>query len=291
MSRRTLMWLWGALVSGYFLWEAGHYRGIYGMLAEWQIAWFGWYIPILTFGIPALCLILPVTFLLRRRRKTAERDRGRGRVRRSGVASRIDVLVMHALYAGTAILGVCTAFALIFAIFFLPNQDGLPTTVVLGETSPAKLTEGPTRLVGGTSGEIAIFKKAWMIDRYDIAYTPLLIGPHGDQNVQFFSETDPPKQPGKAFPANAPVRTGILVKGGMPGTMRALYEGLGYRIGKPYYTLYASKQSLAFPYFLQVVELALFTLLFGIFAWFQRRHVKKQEQKPADTPAEASATT
>lgn len=275
------MWLWGALVTGYFLWEAGLYRGIYGMLAEWQIAWFGWYIPILTFGIPALIFILPVTFLLRRRRKRVESS---GRVRIG--PSRIDILVKQALYAGTAILGFCTLLALVFAIFFLPNQDGLPTTVVLGETDATKLAEGPTRLVGGTSGEIAIFKKAWLIDRYDIAYTPLTVGPHGDQNVKFFSETDPPKQPGKAFPANAPVRTGILVKGGMPGTMRALYQGLGYRIGKPYYTLYASKQSLAFPYFLQVVELALFTLLFGIFAWLQRRHVKKQEKTNAE-PATA----
>ena len=62
-TKRRVSWAWIALVSAYFLWEAGTYRGFYAWAAEWQIRNYGGYIPVLTFSAFALLFSLPALIL------------------------------------------------------------------------------------------------------------------------------------------------------------------------------------------------------------------------------------
>jgi hypothetical protein len=79
MKREGSIWLilsilWVALVSGYWLWAAISFSGLYRWLAEWQTAQFGGYYERATAILPALLIAGPAIVYLQRRAAVAKAE-------------------------------------------------------------------------------------------------------------------------------------------------------------------------------------------------------------------------
>ncbi|MBA3897094.1 MAG: hypothetical protein H0X36_08170 [Sphingomonadaceae bacterium] len=152
-------------------------------------------------------------------------------------------------------------------------------TVAVGDPWTAPPSEGPTRLTGVAPGRIAIFGQYWPVDRQRIGFAPAAA--QGDaRDVRYFVEVPRPADGRWPVAASGAEWSGILVKGGLPGTMERLFRALGYRVADDHYTLYISVRSMRLGHYLRALQFGLGAFVFLLFAVLQRRYVRRTRMPP-----------
>lgn len=278
IKRLALLWL--VVVAGFFLWESRRYGGIFAWMAEWQIALFGFYKPALTMLLLALLLFLPIMIVVLARRRR----------RRQQTVEIVDDRVAPAT-AGRylTLLNLCGLLFTIAAIasalwtFFLPGWSGVPQQVSAATAPAADIRQGPTRLTGGAAeARTSAFIQNYLIGERETRFAAIRPPQGADPAVRYFVEIDPAERERGVRSAPGVVRTGILVRNGLPGTIRRLYGELGYSVATPHYVLYQTPVPYRLPYFISAVQFALAGLLCWLVGLFQTRRVRRLRTEAED---------
>jgi len=267
---------WIAAWLSYFAWEALAYRGFFGKLAEFQITHMGGYAPLLTFFILVGVTACPAWLLLRRIRlkELVAAELGEADAYRlEGIRSLRTV--MRGFAVATSIGAV--AFVL-YATFMLPGPGGRIQTIAASEANAVPIVDGPARLVGGEVGAVVLFGQSWFLGGDRMAFAPYRATAKNPDAATLFVQLpvlDNEKPP--SFQQQTSW-SGIIVEGGLPGTVRTLLNSAGVGISSPYFTLYASNYDLRIWYWLQSIQWALVTLFLLASTWLLSRQAKRLEQ-------------
>ena len=283
MTPRTLSLLklacrgWMLLCGLYFIWEAATYRGLFGRLAELQIHYFGAYAPLLTFLFLFFLFALPAWILLRILRKREKKEESpeetvESQIKRARNLRRI-------IYSFAIATSIVVVGFILYTLFVLPGPRGEMRTIAASDAGTIAISEGPARLVGGELGTIVYFGQDWFLDDDRMAFAPYRVaGGKDGARALLFVQLDASNKDRLARVTQRPSWSGILVEGGLPGTARALFNGIGVGIGEPYYTLYRDEYSLKIRFWLQAIQWTILSLFLLIFGRLQTRRIKKLEE-------------
>jgi hypothetical protein len=268
---------WLAVVGLYFLWEAYHYSGLYGWLAERQYARLGHYLPNLTFMVLLIVLGLPAAWIFRARRA----------LRREGLADQAGPAA--AVYAGNQLRRLLFALSFALAVaalgaflwtFTLPRFDGpsAPVSVDAGQAAPPPT--GPAVLHGQIVHPLtATHTRRFLIGARSEYFAPVVAVPKDGQKntppIRYFVELPAPLTGPQAVISPLTQRSGVLVRNGLPGSIEQLYQEAGHAVEAPFYVLYVSPDTLRRPYYITACQLLLAALVALIAALVQRRHVRQ----------------
>lgn len=278
---RVLCRIWVIVCLGYFTWEALAYRGIFKKLAELQISYMGGYAPLLTYFCLAGFTAIPAWLLLKRARRRELVASGVG----DGEAYRIEqIRSLHIILRNFALLTSVAAIAFVLcATFALPDSAGQVQSIAASEVNAVSITEGPARLVGGEVGDVALFGQSWLVGGDRMAFAPYRAPSDRPGAASLFVQLPTPDNGGRPKFRQQTSWSGIIVKGGLPGTVRTLFGSAGTNIAEPYYTLYASEYDLKIWYWLQSFQWALVTLFLLGCTWLLSRQAKRLEKSTGFT--------
>jgi hypothetical protein len=284
--RRTFLWMWVLVVVLYFAWEATAYRGLFAWLAEWQFVHLGQDLPTLNFGALTTIFAWPALHLFRRRVQREERD-DRSTKTQALDADTIDIPAarrdaeaaedaardyMHFLFGFTTAMVLAAVVALSWTLL-LPRLEGTPHAVQVEGALP---DEGPARLVGTvTYGRIASFRRGILFLRRAALYAPVVPADGSMRDIRYFVEFLPSERADIRSNSTVTERRGILVRNDLPGALARLYHYLGYDPEPRYFVLYASSETIRWPYYMVALQFAIGALGFLACALFQRRHVSR----------------
>ena len=283
-KRRAFLWTWVLVSVLYFSWESAAYRGIFAYLTEWQFDHIGQDLPTFTFGLLTTAAAWPALHLFRRRREDqqdlaedateAERAEALAREEFSDSLAAIDAArdYMHYLWGFTAALLLAAIVALLWTLA-LPRLEGPTRSVDIAGAEPK---EGPAELVGTVAyGRIASFSRGILFVRRSELYAPILPPGGKRSDIRYFVEFSPDERALIHSGASLTRRRGILVRNDLPGALVRLYRYLGYYPATRYFVLYASSQTIRWPYYMIAAQFILGALTFVISALFQQRHLGK----------------
>ena len=288
--RRRIEWAltaWLVVVTLYFLWEAATYHGLYALLAEWQFDTFGRYLPILTLALPILVFGSPALLMLRSRRR--DDMAASPATRRQAVA--LGSGFRRVLFVTASVLGVAALATFVWALF-LPTMATPTRNIVLGTPASVAPAEGPAFVKGQILYKrTAAFNQNLLFMQRGVRFAPIVVPGQSVPSIQYFVELPPSTSTNPQVPSAT--RAGVLMRSHLPGSIVQLYRYAGYHISKPYYLLYASEQTMRWPYYVTGAQLALAALIVLIAALLQHRHVRNEtmpdEEPVAETPAEPAA--
>jgi hypothetical protein len=269
--------VWTLICGLYFLWEALAYRGVFARLAEIQIGRFGSYVPLLTYLFLFTLAVVPVWivawFFARRHEK--DLDFADLLKLRLSQARKLRLLLVG---LAAASLSVAIGFA-VYAFWLLPGQNGELRTVAASEFGAVPITEGPTRIVGGELGSVIFFGQDWFIGDDRMAFAPYRPVADNKGPARVFVQLKAAGKKDRETIVQRPAWSGIIVEGGLPGTVRVLFNYIGIRISEPYYTLYANEYALKIRFLLQAVQWTFLTLFLAVLVLIQTGTVRKLDRQ------------
>lgn len=272
---RVLSQAWAALCGLYFLWEALSYRGVFSRLAEFQIARFGHYVPLLTY-LFLLCLCtIPVLIIAQLLLKQSHAEMPLADV----VALRLSQAQrLQRLLIALSATALCVAGGfLLYTFYALPDQKGELQTITASEAGSLAVKEGPARLVGGELGTIIFFGQDWLIGDDRMAFSPYRPAAGGDGLAHVFVQLEATRKSDAERITQRPSWSGLIVEGGLPGPVRVLFNYLGVGISTPYYTLYQSEYAMKIRYWLQAIQWAILSAFLALLVAFQKRAIARIE--------------
>lgn len=263
--------VWVFLVTLYFAWESSTYRGLYALLSEWQLDWFGHYLPVLTFAFLVLLFGCPAAWLLRSPHEPGKQlppgDIGGSAAIIAGMNFRRTLLG----FAGG--LGAAAIGCLLWTLT-LPRME-TPRRLITAEAPVGQpLARGPALL----RGEIlytrtSAFTQDLLFTRRGVRFAPLVAPGNQAPSIRYFVELSPAGDEAQPPADMVSTRSGILMRSGLPGSIVRLYRYAGYRIEQPYYVLFASSLTMRWPYYVTAAQLAIAALAVLVAALVQHRHV------------------
>ncbi len=251
---RASVGAWGIIVALFLLWQTLTYRGLMALAAEWQFNTFGRYYPSLTYILLAVVIGSPVFWLLHKRRPQPGADtRASAYEEEWGLPGLTFIRTMLGIGIGCLL----TALVVLIAMMSLPGDSGPVERIALGSpAASAKPRTGPTILVGRVVRErTAGLNQELLVSRRTMRFAPMLTPGIGPQAVRFFVEIGPNENAATLRPDG--LREGILREGGLPGELEKLFRYAGYDLARPYYTLFATRDALQWPYRVAATQLAL----------------------------------
>jgi hypothetical protein len=277
--------VWTLVFGLYFLWEALAYRGLFGRLAEFQIGRFGSYVPLLTYLFLFTIAVVPAWIIawFFARRHEEDLDLAALLSLRISQARKLRVLLVA---LATASFSVAVGFA-IFALWFLPGQNGELRTITASEFGAVPIQEGPTRIVGGELGTVIFFGQDWFIGDDRMAFSPYRPVADSKGLARVFVQLETTGTRDRESIVQRPVWSGIIVEGGLPGTVRVLFNYIGVGISDPYYTLYQNEYALKIRFWLQAIQWVFLTLFLTFLIVSQTRTIRKLERQKAAAAAPA----
>jgi hypothetical protein len=276
---------WTLICGMYFLWEALAYRGLFGRLAEFQIATFGSYVPLLTYLVLFMLAVAPAWIIVWFFARRHEEDLGLGDLIELRVTqARKLSLLLVALAAAS--FSVAAGFA-VYALWFLPGQNGELRTIAASEFGAVPIHEGPTRIVGGELGTVILYGQDWSIGDDRMAFSPYRPVADSTGPARVFVQLETTGKKDRGSIAQRPVWSGIIVEGGLPGTVRVLFNYIGVGISDPYYTLYQNEYALKVRFWLEASQWAFLTLFLTLLIGLQRKTIRNLERQKADAAAAA----
>ncbi|MFS0771929.1 hypothetical protein [Sphingomonas sp. 1P08PE] len=237
---------WGILVCLFLLWQTLTYRGLMALAAEWQFNTFGRYYPSLTYVLLATLIASPVLWLLRR----PPVDRA------DTVSAMLPGLIFIRTIVGIGAGCLLVCLVVLIAMASLPGDTGPIERIVLGSrTATAVPRTGPTILVGTVVRDrTAGLNQELLVARRTMRFAPMLTPGASPQSVRFFVEIGPDENAATLRPDG--LREGILRRDGLPGELEKLFRYAGYDLTRPYYTLFATRAGLQWPYRVAAIQLA-----------------------------------
>lgn len=273
---RTLCRTWIIVWFGYFSWEALAYRGFFKRVAEFQISQMGGHAPLLTYFFLAGLSAIPAWFFLKRARRKHLIAVGID----DGDAYRLEQLrALHTILRSFALVACASAIAFgLYASLALPDLKGPVQPIAASEASSVNIIEGPARLVGGEIGEVALFGQSWLTGADRMAFAPYRAASDEPGAASLFVQLPAPNNGERPKFQQQTSWSGIIVKNGLPGTVRTLFGSAGIGIADPYYTLYSSEYDLKIWYWLQSIQLTLVTFFLLGCTWLLSRQAQRLEQ-------------
>jgi hypothetical protein len=277
--RRVWLWLWVLVVVLYFAWEAVSYRGLFSIIAEWQFNHFGQDLPTFIFGALTTIFAWPALYLFRRRVLVEESAADGNPADPDAIdlpAARRDAEAaedaardyMHFLFGFTVAMILAAAVALAWTLL-LPKPEGPTQPIAVTGALPK---EGPAQMVGTVQyGRIASFSRGILFLRRTALYAPVISPRDATGEIRYFVEFRPSERADISNGGTISHRRGILVRNDLPGALERLYRYLGYITSDRYYVLYASAETIRWPYYLVAIQFAIGGLGFLVCALFQRR--------------------
>ena len=278
---RALAWIWIAAAIGYCLWEATAYRGLFALLSEGELVSFGGYAPLLNCIALSVLLSLPAGILLRylaNEKSDAEPPLYAAQRSAQRIASLLTVI-------GASLLLACATTA-VYAAYAFPQATRSAQMIAVGiDDAGIEPSEGSTRLVAGRMGRVAVFRQFWFIGDAATAFAPYTPVEADGRNARYFVEIDFEQIDDLRGKLNRPVWSGLLVEGGLPGTMRALYEKFGIAVPPHHYTLYSSRAKAQSIYWIKAGQLGLSAIILLLLGWAQQRRANRLAPR-IDEPVE-----
>ena len=282
-----LIWLprlWVGLVAVLLLWQCVNYNGIWALAAEWQFNVLGTYHPTITYLLLLLLLSSPMIVLRwlgRRRQVQTETSQGLEvrQLRRAIGATRAfrNVLAAAAIVVG---LGALVTGA---SAFLLPAADGPVRRVVVTGTEVTPPL-GPVELQGRVLyDKVAAFNQDLLITHTSVRFAPVVGEGASQSNFRFFVELPAEGPPRKADTPT--LRQGVLRQGGLPGELVRLYRYAGFAVTPDCFVLFQSTASMRRPYFIDMVEFLIFSLLFGVLALGGSFRIRRLKQRMENVSA------
>lgn len=283
---RIIGTVWIAAVAGYFASEAWSYSGVFARISEWQFSAFDQSWPMATFLILAgICAIpgLMVLVLAERRRPVAE-----GEDRLVHDAQRV-MRILRFIGFGLAI----ASFLCLVPIAFLPGKGGPIQEIAARQNRQGAPSEGAARIMGDVlMSRMTTLQQNLVFARRQLRLAPILPGP-GERVVRYLVQVTP-NEIEAARTGNPPlVFSGVLVRQGLPGTLRTLYHDAGIPLADSPLVLYRYSSTLYRPYFVAALQCALMAMIV-LLAWFwQRRNLRTEMRRsiaPRVTATDAAMT-
>lgn len=283
---RSLLAFWVFIVTVYFLWEAAGYQGLYALLSEWQLDQFGRYLPVLTFSFLVLLFGSPIAWLLRhkkfRRRKGAEKKTEEDVAIATGLSFRNILLGFAGGLCGAAVLCLVMAWT-------QPVMKASERTISAAFPADEAIAEGPATL----QGEIlftrtSAFTQDLLFKQRGVRFAPMVAPGAPDTssgNIDYFVELPMSDRNSVETPEVIELRSGILQRNSLPGSIVRLYRYAGYELEHPYYVLYTSVSTMRWPYYVAAAQLAIAAFLALLAALFQHRQINQWKPEGAEGKA------
>ena len=266
--------LWTAIVTVLFVWELVNYRGVVAFFAEWQFGLFGHAYPLISFLVPIIILASPglILFWRARRRKSEERL--------ASATVRSAVAFQKMLVSVAASFGVGALIFLLASLNIEASPD-LAERIDLAKPVISVPAEGQATITGSLLyTQTAALNQDLVFMRSSQRFAPIVPPGANANDLQFFVEL-----PASATPESMrgiSSVSGILQRNALPGELVRLYRYAGFRVEPPYYVLFLSKESIAWPQQRMAIELLLISLVFAVLSLLQRRRIKQLELDLAD---------
>ncbi|WP_445192450.1 hypothetical protein ACT009_00455 [Sphingomonas sp. Tas61C01] len=259
---RHVLAAWSIAVALVLLWQLLAYRGLMALAAEWEFDAFGRYYPALTYLLLVILLGSPILWLLRGR---ADED----------LPGRTFIRALLGIAIGCAV-GSAIAVATVIA---QPADSGNPSRIVIGTPSADGKVTGAATLVGDVIEQrVAGLSENLFVARRSFRFAPIVSPGNrgGGETVRYFVEIDGRNTLARARTDGA--LRGILKPKALPGELVRLFRYAGTDVARDYQVLFATRDSLTWPYRVIAVELLLVALLCAIAAFGLHLHRERRRQ-------------
>lgn len=271
-SRPTIFWLalgWMALVAVASLWQAMAFTGWYRWLAEWQMAQFGQYQPVLTGVLPGILLAAPaLSWLGKRDRALQDADAAAGDPAATNVRARRMSFWAILLSAAVAIGAYLWSQTI---------PDGSGPSTRLEVASAGTPPSGPVELIGELDSERAIVleqtNKGVITKNY---YIPVVAPGAKGQPIRYLWKYYQQGYSGRdeAPPIIGYALSGVLVENGLPGEASATFAREKIVLASPHYLL-TSASGQRDNFYIAAALGALFAIMFAAAAIGQTIRIGK----------------
>ncbi|WP_375420725.1 hypothetical protein [uncultured Sphingomonas sp.] len=245
LRMRHLLAAWAVAVALVLLWQSLAYRGLMALAAEWEFDAFGRYYPAMTYLLLVVLLGSPVLWLMRGRAD----DHLPGR---TFIRALLGVAIACALGSGLALATMIAQ----------PGDDGAATRIVIGSSSAEGARAGVAVLVGDViEDRVAGLSENLFVARRSFRFAPIVAPGDrgGSAPVRFFAEIGADNTLAMARRDGA--LQGILKPQALPGELVRLFRYAGVDVARDYQVLFATRDSLTWPYRVIAVELSVVALL------------------------------
>lgn len=259
---RHLLAAWAIAVVLVLLWQLVAYRGLIALAAEWEFDAFGRYYPALTYLLLVVLLGSPVLWLIRGRAD----DHLPGR---TFIRALLGVAIGCAVGGGIA---VATMIA-------QPDGDGAAARIVIGSPGAEGARATTAVLVGDViEDRVAGLSENLFVARRSFRFAPI-VSPgsrSSGEPARYFVEIGGGNTLALAR-ADGALR-GILKPQALPGELVRLFRYAGIDVARDYQVLFATRDSLVWPYRVIAVELLLAGLLCAVAALGLHLHRERRRQ-------------
>ena len=276
--------VWLLIVIAFFVWEKLNYRGFFGSISEWQFDLVRRNFPITTLMILILIIGSPAIWYLSSTRKV--KDAGDynempNEERNRALKDWYFTIRMRNILAIVSAIALTASVAFLIALLSLPSSDGTPRIVDLANAPPS-VPNGPVTMSGTILySQTALYENNIIATSDGFRYAPMVGSEDEVRAHRYFLQFR--SQNGAALPVDEAGRiTGTLVRNGLPGAIRELYRRNGYAVDQPNYILFTSRYAMIQPRLMASLQLALLSVLIGLFGYIQHR---RQKAPPATATA------
>jgi hypothetical protein len=274
---RHILGAWAIFVALFLLWQLFAYRGLMALAAEWEFNTFGRYYPALTYVLIVVLLASPILWLLRPRRRRVVVEGEEMVVERPIVG--LPGLAFIRVILGVAIGCAVASLIALIGMIMQPDDQGVAARITIGSAAAGTPAEGPTVLVGDVVGErVAGLSEDLILARRSFRYAPMLSPGGRAEPVRFFVEVGDANTLATARQDGS--LTGILKRDALPGELVRLFRYAGFDVAVPHYVLFASRDSIQWPFRVVAGELALAALICALVTL--GLHVRRERIRQGD---------
>lgn len=269
---RLLCFGWVAAVCCYFAIEAWYYSGLFEKLSEWQFTVFDQTWPMLTYSLLVGVFSIPGVMLF-----------ALAGMRR-GLPEDVDPDIFRATRTlrGLRLAGFGFAIASLVClvpIALMPGQGGPVREVAANQQANLAPAEGAVRISGDVlMSRMTTLEQNLLVNRRQLRLAPILPGP-GESTVRYLVQVTPTDVEAARTGKTAVQFTGILVKQGLPGSLRTLYRDAGIPLADKVMVLYRYPGTMRRPYIVAGMQCAIMAMIVLLGWLWQRRHIRELEKR------------
>lgn len=273
----------GLLLGAFLLYQAFVYRGFVSSLAEWQFGRIESYFPLATLlillAVFSLVVWMVVSSIAKRKKRNELPEHER--VFRNGhrLANGLTVIA--------TVLGLAAVTSLVLMFAWVPST-GTPVAVNAG-SSFAPESGATTDLRGLVRHDrTARFRQHILLFHRTIYYAPVepVRGAAPGEPVAYFVERDD----AGAGPATVETNRGLLRANALPGEIARMYQDAGIELSPEVMVLQPGTAHARWPFLVLAGQFALQAIIFGAFAYYERRRLKRTIERMAAAQEPAPGT-
>lgn len=282
-SRRfitVLSWIWVLIVTAHLVMGWMNYTGAFRWAAELQIRAFGKYSDKLAFLASWLALGSPAFYFARRGTVRSEGDGG------SGLPSRIEHRKFRVFLSFSLAFGLASVVSYGLARS-IPDATGPVQPLDLAKLGDSEPPSGRVRLIGTVDQERGtVLEEEINNSKSETAYLPVIPkdakdGEGSEKPIRYFVQVKMGKfVPGVEMKDGMAINLeGVLLKNGLPGVLKKIYDDDRIAVASPHFVLVGSVTDLRMPYYMAAGICALLFVALGVSSL--RERITARGNRPA----------